>query len=90
MKINYASVKEIMKKAGIAKVETAKLFGVTRQTIHNWEQGKGALIPIVWKNAEMCASKVKAATEAELLPLGEDVPRGQRLSKIREAIRGGK
>lgn len=75
---------KLIKAAGLTKADVARVYGVSRQTVHNWFDGNNVHALIETKVVKITAA-VKKAVDAEALPieLPKDVTaRSEKLATI--------
>jgi len=83
--MEFREIQRAAKKSGLTMNEMATLFGVTRQTLYNWEKGNPTNSVIASRAREMLKA-IQNATALGYLPLKIVVDRPRRMAKIKLAL----
>lgn len=78
---------KLIKSAGLTKADVARLYGISRQTVHNWFEGNN-VHSLIETKVQKISKAVRAAVDAEALPieLPKDVnERSEKLASIVKA-----
>ncbi len=77
---------KILKAAGLSKADISRLYGVSRQTVHNWFAGSNVHV-LIHAKVERVTNAINKAVEAGELPveLGKSVT--DRAKKITDIVK---
>lgn len=74
----------VVRESGLTKVELAELYGVSRQSIHNWIRAEPptAAKSLQGRMAAVITATLDTALDRRILPFGRSTPKDIRRSRV--------